>query len=411
MRLGSFGKHVALVLGLLSIATSAAAQSPAFKAAVLGSRAAPYPGATFALDFVGAATGGRQYYLVNGAASSQFSTLPGLTVARATPPIAYAANASGDLVPFGPNIARITNLGLLSEEVRTIPVLWNRDLTNAAWVKTNITAALDQTGADGAASAASSITATASNGTVCQSITLASSARFQTAYVKRITGSGAVSMSMDNGATYTVVTVTSAYTRVSIPTQTLANPAPCFKLATSGDAVAVDFVANENGTFATSPFATTTVAVTRALDLVSVAGLSLNAAGGTILEEIQYSDTTTVGAARGAWSIGSTNALGMDRFSTDMAIRGTGLSGGGSATGFSIGAAPTKMVAAFAVTDVAVSVAGAAPFTSAALTTMPAADQIVLGRGVAGVQTDGYIRRIVYYPTRQPNAQVQASSQ
>lgn len=70
---------------------------------------------------------------------------------------------------YGPRLVydpvTLASQGILVEEARTNVVLWNRDLTNAAWTKTNITAAKDQTGIDGFASSASKITATAGNGT------------------------------------------------------------------------------------------------------------------------------------------------------------------------------------------------------------------------------------------------------
>jgi hypothetical protein len=167
-------------------------------------------------------------------------------------------------------------LGLLIESARTSVPLWVRDFTNAAWTKTNITAAKDQTGITGVANSASSLAATAANGTALQAITLASSARFQATYVKRLTGTGVIEMTMDNGSTWTPITVTAAWTRVSIPTQTLANPTVGFRIVTSGDAIAVDFPQNENGAFATSPIWTTSAAVTRAADALAMALYSTN---------------------------------------------------------------------------------------------------------------------------------------
>lgn len=211
---------------------------------------------------------------VKGKGPAQFPSL--LTTTRAS--TGYAANSSGLLVPFLSNIPRITDLGLLVEQAATNVVLWNRDLTNAAWTPSNITPLKNQTGADGTANAASSITATAGNGTILQAITLGSSARFQHARVKRLTGVGEIDMTMDNGATWTAITVTAAYTQLSIPTQTLANPTVGFRIVTSGDAIAVDFVQNETGTFATSPILDTTVAVTRAADIVQATGAAASAA-------------------------------------------------------------------------------------------------------------------------------------
>jgi hypothetical protein len=176
------------------------------------------------------------------------------------------------LTSFGTGTLRNTDLGLLIEDARTNVVLWNRDLTNVAWSKTNITAAKDQTGADGAATSASSLLATAANGTALQAITLASAAAFQSAYVKRLAGTGTVNMTMDNGATWTAITPTANWTLLSIPTQTLANPTVGFRIVTSGDQIAVDFVQNENGTFGSSPIPTTTTAATRAADFISYVG-------------------------------------------------------------------------------------------------------------------------------------------
>jgi len=198
-----------------------------------------------------------------------------LSVTRAAPATTYAENSAGLLVPFTANTLRLTNKGLLVEEARTNIVFWNRDLTNAVWTKSNITVAKDQTGADGTANAASSITAASANGTVLQSITFASSSRLQSAYMKRLVGTGNVDMTTDGGTTWTTVSgsINSAgYTSVVIPAQTLANPTVGFRIVTSGDSIAVDFVQNETGALRTSPVANTSGATTRSADNMIAAG-------------------------------------------------------------------------------------------------------------------------------------------
>lgn len=172
-----------------------------------------------------------------------------------------------DLVPNSPSI--------LMEPARTQVALWCRDMTNAAWVKTNMTAAKDQIGADGAPNVASSLIATAANATCTQLATLASSARLMSAYVFRGIGTGAIQMTTDGGGTWTTITLGGVgthglYSRYEIPVQTLANPNFGFRIVTSGDAIGVDFVQNENGTFPTSPIATTTIVETRPVDLYSL---------------------------------------------------------------------------------------------------------------------------------------------
>jgi len=93
---------------------------------------------------------------------------PSITFTRAT--TATYFNATGTLQTAASGIARFdydpTTLqakGLLIEEVRTNNLLSCRDLTNAAWVATNCTTALDQTGITAVANSASSITATAAS--------------------------------------------------------------------------------------------------------------------------------------------------------------------------------------------------------------------------------------------------------
>ena len=79
-------------------------------------------------------------------------------------------------------------------------------------------------------------------------------------------------MTMDNGTTWTAVTVTASWSRVSIPKQTLANPTVGFRIVTSGDAVAIDFVQNENSTVESSPIEVPAGStVTRAVDQVAIA--------------------------------------------------------------------------------------------------------------------------------------------
>ncbi len=227
------------------------------------------------------------------------NTLADVTVARTTTgtgAVSYSWDSLGTYTPFADNTRRYTNLGLLVEEARTNVVLRNRDLTNVAWTATTMTAVKDQTGIDGVANSASSILATGASATILQSITLASSARWQTAFVKRITGVGTINMTMDNGGTWTAITVTSSWTRVSIPSQTITNPVVGFQIITSGDKIAVDFVQNENsGFYQTSPILTLDAAGVRSKDTVSLANTP--AFGVAFSFFVQCTSNTLTGAA------------------------------------------------------------------------------------------------------------------
>ena len=133
------------------------------------------------------------------------------------------------------------------------------------WRNTNITVAKNQTGIDGVANACSSLTATSANGTCIQTINLVSGSRTASVYLKRITGTGNIQVTLD-GITFSTVELSTTEWRRIVLSGTVTIPTVGVRIATSGDAVAMDFAQVEDGTFATSPIMTTTATVTRAVD-------------------------------------------------------------------------------------------------------------------------------------------------
>jgi len=208
-----------------------------------------------------------------------------LTLTRTT--VGYAQSNSGVWQSFASGAFRITDKGLLVEEARTNSALWSRDMTNAAWVKVNMTAALTATGIDGTVSSASTLTATAGNATVLQTITSISQADTYSVWLMRVSGSGVVNISLD-GVAWTPVAITTTWTRFSI-TSTLLNPNLGIQIVTNGDVIAADFNQAELAqSFATSPILTTTVAVTRNSDQITVTNFGLtNFIAGTWYAEWQ----------------------------------------------------------------------------------------------------------------------------
>lgn len=161
---------------------------------------------------------------------------------------------------------------LLVEPEATNWCLYSRDLSNAAWTKTTCTGAKTQIGLDLGANSASLLTATGANATCLQTISLLSTAKTFSAYVKRSVGTGAISITDDDGANYTECTGLSstAFTQYEI-TRTQADPVVGFKIATSGDAIIVDYSQLEETGFSTSAIPTTSIPVTRTTEAGSAA--------------------------------------------------------------------------------------------------------------------------------------------
>lgn len=168
--------------------------------------------------------------------------------------------------------------GFLCEPAATqlLAVGSTRDLTNAVWAtNTTMTVAKDQTGIDGTANAASSLTATGADSILGQTVTAAASSRTFSAFVKRITGTGVVTLQQVGGTT-TALDITSlinstTWTQVELNATQL-NAICNFKLATSGDAIAVDCAQFESGGKATTPIPS---GGTRSADLLAT-GLPFN---------------------------------------------------------------------------------------------------------------------------------------
>jgi hypothetical protein len=313
-----------------------------------------------------------------------------------------------------------SSLGLLIEESRTNLVLHSRGLNDAAWAKTDITAAQDQAGLDGAANSASSITATDANGTCLQAITSASAARATSAYVKRITGTGVIEMTQNGGTTWTAVTVTADWTRVTIPSATVTNPSVGFRIVTSGDAIAVDGVQCENGAFSTSVILTTTASVTRAADSAFVTPISsfYNQAEGTLFVEAIANNIPLSGQFPRPMMIGNaTNnnnridfytylegaALGVGSDVVAASNSQYGVFGAASAVGSAF-----KASTAVATNDFRTAVNGSlfgSADTSGILPDVSTMTHLFVGRASTGIPagTSLYIRKVAYWPKRLTN--------
>lgn len=251
------------------------------------------------------------------------------TVTRAT--AATRVNASGFIESVASGIPRLDYFAsggtvgcpaLLVEPAATNLALQSRDLSQGVWVKTNVTAVKNAVGADGFASGATTLTATAASGTVLQAIVNISQSRVFSAYVRRVTGTGAVEMTTNGGTNWTAVTISSTYTQVACAAQTVLNGSVGFRMAVSGDVIEVDYTQGEVGPVATSPIPTTTGSVTRNADVVSVTGAvsgSIGQTEGTIYAEVDLRSFANVGYIAAISDGTSSNRLEIYKF-TDSKI-------------------------------------------------------------------------------------------
>lgn len=243
--------------------------------------------------------GTTNHYWFNGAKSASFAAW--LTAISGTVVRAGVANYTKGGVVFqaGSATARFPTdtsgipLGMrVTPQAQTELCLQNRDLTNVLWTATTATVAKDQTGADGSATAASSVLATAGNATVLQTITSAVNTRITGAFVKRLIGTGEIDITQDNGVTWTPISITGSYVFYTLPAASGTNPVVGFRIVTNGDKIAVDFVSHRLGSFIYDPIATTTVTVTQVADQIKASTSGWLSTSGTLVVDVVQENTS-----------------------------------------------------------------------------------------------------------------------
>ncbi len=339
-----------------------------------------------------------------------------LTVTRASTAMIDDLKGQWRTFPAG-TLAR-SDKGASIWEARTNLALWCRDLTNAAWAKVTMTTALTATGIDGAANSATTITATGAASTILQTVTQASTADTVSFFVRRRTGTGTIEVTPD-GVAFTDITAALATAATATPggwyravvSATLVNPVLGLRVATSGDAVDVDFAGLEAATFVGPPIETTTVPVTRAATATIInSDPPFPVTAYTLFGEATPSAPDS-GAGNNPQSLFQyDDGSGNDR----VQLSRRNVAGDPAAMNITTGAAATvtnsvaswlsaasgKQIMASAAGDQAMSFNGAAVVTSASA--MPITPSILrLGtNSAAGVQWDGLIRVIAIWKTK-----------
>lgn len=155
------------------------------------------------------------------------------------------------------------------------------------WSKSSVALAKDQTGIDGIANSATSIHGATSNAVLIQPVNLASGARTSSIYLKRLSGSGPVQVTLD-GITWSTVDLSLYEWRRVVLSGTVTNPCVGVRLVTDGDSVAMDYAQIEDNYLAATPYGasspilTTSSVVTRSADFPVV----FNRSGGALMSDI-----------------------------------------------------------------------------------------------------------------------------
>ena len=142
-------------------------------------------------------------------------------------------------------------------------------LKGVVWVKSNVISSLNQTGIDGIANSASSLTATSNNATCIQYTSVTAGVYNSSLYLKSLNGASYCLVSMDNNNWF-LVNLSSSWTRYVIASNGNLIPLLAIKLINSGDSIAVDFCQVESGQMESTPIYTASSTVTRASDVCTI---------------------------------------------------------------------------------------------------------------------------------------------
>jgi hypothetical protein len=308
-------------------------------------------------------------------------------------------------------------LGRSVWESRTNRCLHSEDFGNAAWVKTDVTVATNQTIAPDGTLTADQLTASAGNGTVIQDLgAVASAAKTGSLYLKRYTGTGNIEITLNGGSTWTAVTLTNTWTRFNL-TATLADEDFGIRIVTSGDSIFAWGGMVETGGFMTPYIPTVASQVTRLADSAVMTGVNFSSWYGGDRGTLFVDAETLAGSvgvnryavieagAGGRLSLGRGDATQGNRAWLDTS-NGISPYSAISASGFN-----GKLAGSFGDAGVTFAYNGAitgTPSTNPA-NAPRAADTLIIGGLLSGGQRlNGYIKRLTYYNQALTSANLQA---
>lgn len=193
----------------------------------------------------------------------------------------YAANTSTSgsyqAPRFDHDPTTLAPRGLLIEGSATNLLNWSESFatsggTNNNWADTNITRNSTDNTDPANGTTALRVTASAGNGTIISTSAMGTSAqRTFSIWLRRVSGTGNIQYTLDNGSTYTTQAITSSWVRYAFAATTAAQRVG-IRIVTSGDAIELWGAQLEAGSGASSYIPTGSSTVQRALDACSMTG-------------------------------------------------------------------------------------------------------------------------------------------
>ena len=247
---------------------------------------------TYAITF----TGGDQIRLLgaSGTAASTFTIeISSLQIQIGTTiSPAFIPNTSTSAAYYAPRFdydpTTLASKGLLIEGAATNLLNFSESFattggTNNNWANTNLTRTSTNNTSPRNDDTALRLTASAANGTIISSAAIGTSAaRTLSVWLRRVTGTGNIQYTLDNGSTYTTQAITAVWVRYTFATTTAAQRVG-FRVVTSADAIEIWGVQLEDGTAASSYIPTVASQLTRSADLALMTSTNFSSwyTGGT----------------------------------------------------------------------------------------------------------------------------------
>lgn len=315
-------------------------------------------------------------------------------------------------------------LGLRVDPQTVNRALHNRDRTDAVWVATNMDVVQDQIGIDGFVNKACTLTATANNATILQTVVgLTSSAYYYSDFIKRLNGSGIVEITIDGGATWIDVSNnidTRLFHRVSYSKDAVTSAVIGIRLNLAGDSVIVDMAQLEEALVTAPTTEVITANVTRGRSILGHSLADLPFADGgpatIIVEFVPFGGFTNVTDIAVRRVLGFTNGIDeleaviVDYLST-LVPKVTVKTGGVSDLGVEYSdeislIEKNVLIAAIDADNAYGTLNGVDPTSdsSGSLFASGAVTSIFYGTAIGGFKgMSGWIKRIAYIPQRLAN--------